>query len=227
MRSYIFCGSCKIDTLVYTYRIKAFLRDEIRVTRNCGIVLAHIKSAQTLYSILAYTQGVQIGTIKRENLCVGVCIEYSLCQSRTGMVLEDVDIIAMPAITEVNDLLLFHCVMEICYHCMPVGSVNHGVYEYLLCFYDHQLMKQLRSPLLKKLFLCKLFTTLGLYPHEKKFHNSFFLQLASESIDNLWCRSVSMIKEQEIGDWLRACIAIHAHDKRLKTVRISDWLEIP
>lgn len=197
------------------------------MTKHCGIILAHIKSTANLYSILDYSKGVLVGTIKREHLCVGSCIEYTLSADRMWVVLEDVELIALPAVTHVGDLLLFHCVMEICYHCMPVGSFNPGVYELIVCLYDRQIMDKFKTALLKKVFLCKLFIILGLYPHEKKFHNSFFHQLASESIDKFCCRSVSMVNEQDVGNWLKACIGAYAQDKRLKTVRITDWLEIP
>lgn len=195
--------------------------------RNCGIVLAPLKSTQTLYVVLDSVHGVLTGIIKRNDLFVGACIEYTLSSSRIWMILDDVEIIALPAVKDIKDLLLFHRVMEICYHCMPCGSVNPGVYEFLLHLYNEKFMNQLQPALLKKVFLCKLFIILGLYPHEKKFHNSFFHHLASESIDNLWCRSVSMVSEQDVGNWLRACIAVHAQDKRLKAVHITDWLEIP
>lgn len=196
------------------------------MTKNCGIILAHIKSTHSLYSILDYTLGVFTGSIKREGLSVGACIEYNICPSRTWTVLEDVNLLALPAIKEVHELLLFHCVIEICSHCMPAGSVSTDVFKLILCLYDQQFMNQVQTALLKKVFLCKLFVILGLYPHEKKFHNSFFHQLATESLDKLCCRPVSMVNERDIGDWLKACIATYAHDKKLNTIRMTDWLEI-
>lgn len=197
------------------------------VTRNCGIVLQHIKSTQTLYSILDHAQGVLTAHIKREDICIGACIKYNLVQNRTWIILEDVELIALPIVRGVNDLVLVHCALEICSYCMPVGSINPGVYELLGYLYEEQFINKLQPALLKKVFLCKLLIVLGLYPHEKKFQNSFFHQLATESIDNLGHRSVSMVNEQDVGDWLRACIAVHAQDKKLKTVHITDWLERP
>ena len=109
---------------------------------------------------------------------------------------------------------------------MPTGSSTPGVFEHIRCLYDDSVALQLRAGIVKKIFLCKLFALLGFYPQEKKFQNQFFHSLATESLDNLWSFSVSMVQEEDIEEWLQSCIAMHAQEQKFKTGSIGEWVEI-
>jgi hypothetical protein len=194
--------------------------------RSVGIILKRINPAKPVYSILDSQEGVLICSIARENVCVGACIEYTLCNKRTKVVADEVELVGFPYITQVADLLLLHSALEICTGCMPVGSSSPGVFEHIHSLYDSSRAARFKTGLVKKVFLCKLFILLGFYPQEKKFQNHFFQKLAAESLDNLMPFSLSMMQEGEVEEWLQACIAMHAHEQKFKTRSIGEWVEI-
>jgi hypothetical protein len=194
--------------------------------RSVGIILKRINPAKPVYSILDSQDGVLLCSIVREDVCVGACIEYTLLCQRTRTAANDVELVGFPCIAQVADLLLLHRALEICTCCMPIGSSSPGVFEHIQALYDGSMAALVRSGLAKKIFLCKLFTLLGFYPQEKKFQNQFFQNLATESLDNLLPFSVSMVQEGDVEEWLRACVAMHAHEQKFKTRSLGEWVEI-
>jgi hypothetical protein len=194
--------------------------------RNLGIILKRDDPAKSVYSILDQCEGVLVCSIAREDICAGACIEYSLSRQRTRLLADEVELIEFPCIATVADLLLLHRALEICVRCMPVGSITAGVFEHVRSLYDSSMSPLLRVSLVKKIFLCKLFALLGFYPHEKKFQNQFFHNLATETLDNLRTYSVSMVQEEDIEEWLQACIAMHTQEQKFKTRFLGEWVEI-
>ena len=196
------------------------------MTRSLGIILKRNNPTKSVYSILDSLDGVLVCSISREDICTGACIEYTICMQRTRMVAHEVELIGLPCISQVADLLLLHRALEICSHCMPIGSSTPGVFEHMQCLYDDSVFSQLRTSMVKKIFLCKLFALLGFYPQEKKFQNPFFHKLATESLDNLRAFTVSMMQEKDIEEWLQSCITMHTQEQKFKTGSIGEWVEI-
>jgi hypothetical protein len=194
--------------------------------RSLGIILKRINMAKPVYSVLDRQEGVLACSIAREDVCVGACIEYSLCSNRTKMAADEVELVGFPCIAQVADLLLLHRTLEICSCCMPIGSSSPGVFEHIQALYDSSRAVWLRPAVVKKIFLCKLFILLGFYPQEKKFQNKFFQNLATESLDNLLPFSVSMMQEEDVEEWLRSCIAMNTQEQRFKTRALGEWVEI-
>lgn len=194
--------------------------------RGMGIILKRMNRARPIYSMLDGQDGVFICSIAREDVCVGACVEYSLYNKRTKIVAEEVDMVGFPCIAQVADLLLLHSALEICTCCMPIGSSSPGVFEHMYTLYDVSRAVLYKQAVAKKIFLCKLFVLLGFYPHGKKFQNQFFQSLATESLDNLLPFSVSMMHEEDVEEWLQACIATHVQEQKFKTRSLGDWVEI-
>lgn len=197
----------------------------IVMMRNVGIILKRVNTVGSVYLVLDKNDTVLAFSIIREDICVGACIEYTVSQRRTKFIAEEVELIGFPCVARVADLFLLHKALEVCSCCMPVASSTSGVFEHVCALYDNSLEQLLRTALVKKIFLCKLFALLGFYPHEKKFQNQFFHKLATETLDNLYPFSVSMVQEDDIEDWLRACIAMHAQEQKFKTGSIGEWVE--
>ena len=194
--------------------------------RNVGIILKRNNPVKNQYSLLDQNEGIIICSIAREDICAGACIEYNLSKQGTRLFAEDVELIEFPCISTVADLLLLHRALEICFECMPVGSVTTGVFELIVTLYDDSMSSLLRMGLVKKIFLCKLFALLGFYPHEKKFQNQFFHSLATETLDNLKTFSLSMMQEEDIEAWLQSCMAMHMQRAKFKTRSLGKWVEM-
>jgi len=196
------------------------------MTRSLGIILKRSNPTKPIYSILDFQEGVIVCFITREDICTGAYIEYTLCNQRTWVAANEVELIGVPCISQVADLFLLHRALEICSQCMPTGSSTPGVFEHMCCFYDDAAVRRLRIGIEKKIFLCKLFALLGFYPQEKKFQNHFFHSLTTESLDRLSSFSVSMVQESDMQEWLQSCVAMHAKEQKFKTGSIGEWVEI-
>ena len=196
------------------------------MTRSLGIILKRSNPTKPVYSILDSQDGVIVCSIAREDMCAGAYIEYTRSIRLTWMVANEVELIEFPCISQVADILLLHRALEICSLCMPTGSSTPGVFEHIRYLYDNSMMPRLRTAVIKKIFLCKLFALLGFYPHEKKFQNPFFHSLATESLDNLGAFSVSIVQEKDIEEWLQSCVAMHTCEQKFKTGSIGEWVEI-
>ncbi len=194
--------------------------------RSLGIILKRNNPTKQVFSILDHLEGVMVCSIAREDIYIGASIEYTIRNQRTWLVADEVEMIGMPYVEQYTDLLLLHSVLEICSLCMPAGSLTPGVFEHVQRLYDDSVVIRLRTSVVKKIFLCKLFALLGFYPQEKKFQNKFFHSLITESLDNLWAFWVSMVQEKDIEEWLKSCIAMHTQEQKFKTMVISEWVEI-
>jgi hypothetical protein len=192
------------------------------VTRR-GIVLKHINPTKQVCLILDSQCGVQAYVLPREGICMGAYIEYTIREQRIWTVADDIELIALPYVKDISDLLLFHRVFDICSTCMPIGSSSPGVFEHICTLYHDRLLD---TTLLKKIFLCRLLTLLGFYPHEKKFQSKFFLGLISQSFETGKYLNTATVQENDVEEWLLSCLALHMHDQRLKTLHIGEWMEI-
>ena len=153
----------------------------------------------------------------RMDLAVGSLIDYSCAESGTGYSAQAINVHALPCCGQLSDLLFFHQVVEICVQFIPEGSEAKDLFALLLFLYDQKRFISLQNDFLKKVFLCKIFIILGIWPAGKKFQNSFFYRIASESIDNLLGLSIELKDECVLNDWLQMCIAMHPHARDFKT----------
>lgn len=187
--------------------------------RSIGIIvhLQDIPCAKTL--LLDQRQGMIACRLAREHISLGSCIEYSIEQKRTVLVIHDIDIIAMPSISHSFDVLFVHQVLDICASCIPIRSHTAGIFEHVLYLYEQQSTMIDNINLFKKIFLCKLLALLGLFPEGGSHSHAFFHGLITMPLDKLYTVTKLPKKEQDIEQWLHSCIATHGGQKRLKTLQ--------
>ncbi len=159
-------------------------------------------------------KGIASCRSNRMDLAIGSLIDYSCTQSGSGYSAETINVHALPCCKQLPDLLFFHRVLEICVKFVPEGAESKDLFELLLFLYDQRKFAALYNDLFKKIFLCKIFIVLGVWPAGKKFQNPLFYHIASESIDNLLGLSIDLKSEYGLNDWLQMCVAMHprAHD---------------
>lgn len=191
-----------------------------------GIIVYYATTNYKQSKILDNSGAIVNGSISRTDLCVGACIEYRVKKQSSWIIFEDVDLIAWPNVSTIDDLLLLHQALEICLYCMPQGSLTEGVFEHIFYLYEGHIEQFSNSAFFKKIFLCKLFLMLGLYPEDKRFHSRFFEQLTTKSFDKLWCQPAIIANEKEIDEWLMMCIAIHVPTYRLKAMQLDKLIGV-
>lgn len=191
-----------------------------------GIILSYTTSSSKQAKILDESGTILSGHITRIDLCLGACVEYRIKKKSSWTLFEEIDIIAWPTVLTVDDLLVLHQSLEICLYCMPQGSLTEGVFEHIFYLYEGHIEKFNNSAFFKKIFLCKLFLLLGLYPEDKRFHSHLFEQLVTKSFDKLWCQTAIITDEKEIDTWLAMCIALHVPALRLKAMQLDKLIGV-
>jgi len=186
------------------------------VEKNKGIVLKTYQPYKCKLSILDMHVGKIMAVPNRDGIGNGACISYQIDEQPHIYFIRDINIIDMPMALAKDDILFVHHILELCYYFIPMGSTNPRIFPLLVKLYESPHIFQ--DTLLKKIFLFKCFTTLGLYPESKKFQQHSFLQLAATSIDNLTSPLVDLTIEKELDDWLLHCISSHPCIGNFKTV---------
>ncbi len=183
--------------------------------KSQGIVLKQTTSHKV--AILDAVHG-RIDCISFKQPLVGALIRYRIeSERRTIGMLADYEIMDLPFFIARSDILFWHHVLELCYYFVPIGSHTPQMFELLQFLYTVDTSSEW-GPYAKKLYLCKLFTTLGMQVELPGVSHQILYrfmalqphQLARESVDT---------KEKEIVDeWLRVCVSEHPAIEQFKTI---------
>lgn len=150
---------------------------------------------------------------RNKKIPVGTLISYQRERKNKIIELETLDI---PFETAIDDILFLHHVLEICYYFIPVGIDIKEVFSLLLYLYSFPY--KLKYIIEKKLFLFKIFVSLGIFPEDEKFQTPYFHQLSSESIDTIIGQDLPLGIERDLDKCLQYCVQMHPMFKCFKTV---------
>ncbi len=184
--------------------------------KNTGIVLKRPLSQKNTIALLDKKLGRIEGIFMSSNVCAGSLIQYDAQLRNNRCFINDLQLIYVPLSLAQVDLLFLHHVLEICYYFIPIGSGAAGVFDLLLFLYTVDHMWENKT--LKKLFVFKLLTTLGVWPDYHKAHTSRFDRLSTLPIDRINSKAIDLAYEQELDNWLRCCMAQHPYIDEFKTV---------
>jgi len=150
----------------------------------------------------------------------GTALQYALVSghgNRSNLKIDDVRLYAMPFFLARSDVLFLHHVLEICFHFIPVGSCTSGIFDALRLLYATDTAEW--NMLYKKIFLCKLFVTIGYYPDIEKIGKRFVGILLESSLNDIPSDIELPDLERHLTDWLRQCIAQHPAIEYFNTVQ--------
>ena len=125
-----------------------------------------------------------------------------------------------------KNLLFFHHVFELCYYFIPVGLSSKNIFQHLLFLYRSD--KIFDNICLQKLFVGKLLFMLGVYPPEKLFNESLyvnFVNLFSKPIDMLVKLDIDLEYKKKLNFWLLGCVNVHPCVGSFKTVHFLRKME--
>lgn len=196
----------------------------VAVQKHTGIVLKSYLPQQHKLALLDERLGrinIMSGVLKHK-LVQGLLLEYYPERSGRWAVVSGVEIIAEPRAWAQHDLLFFHHVLEICYFFVPLESVVRPVFDMVKALYVHH--HELQSAGAKKLFLCRLFACLGLYPEDEALHTPSMHRLLSVPIESMFEERIGADVEQELHRWLVRCIAVHPQVNMFKTMQFYGWV---
>jgi len=148
---------------------------------------------------------------------VGSLINYTVTSQRTRVSIQSVELMELPLALAHNHLLFFHQVLELCYYCIPLGSVAPDIFALVTQLYT--IASELLTSLFKKFFLIKICALLGIYPEELEFRPfvHYALAVPVEYIQNV---EFDERTESAFDDWLERCVMIHPYSERFKTITL-------
>ncbi len=184
--------------------------------KSTGIILKQPLSQKNTVALLDKRFGRIEGIFMSSDVCAGSLMQYDARLHNNRYFINDLQLIYIPLSLAQVDLLFLHHVLEICYYFIPIGSGVAGVFDLLLFLYtvDHMW----KNKTLKKIFVFKLLTTLGVWPDYHNVYTSRFDQLSALPIDRINGEAIDLACEQELDDWLRCCMAQHPCIDEFQTV---------
>jgi hypothetical protein len=188
----------------------------VEMEKNTGIVLKNYYPSKCKLALLDRDLGKIMAVPHRVDISHGTLISYFSRTQESMHFIYNIDIMDMPLALAQHDIFFVHHVLELCYYFIPQGSQALHVFRTLLHFYEFPVI--LDTPVMKKIFIMKIFFMLGVHPEGNYLRNAQCIELLSTSIDILASRSIDLSIEQELDVWLEYCIKNHPRSEYFKTM---------
>ena len=149
---------------------------------------------------------------------VGACIRYEADYKHTLYFIKSFRLEDLPLAIAAQDILFLHHILELIYFFVPIGSCSIGLYnllEFLYTYATHILVADRRW---KKLFICYVLYTIGMYDERSLRTYQFLRTLTSTPIDRVDVGFLDLAREREIDQWLLHCLELHPKVGDFKTM---------
>lgn len=161
----------------------------------------------------------------------GRLIRYALSKRKSFFVIQDIELIAEPAVWAQSDIFFLHHVLEIAATLLAPHNPSADVFDLFTALYQTS-YNQFCLPdraFFKKCFLAKLFALVGIYPENNHscphaFSPELF-RLISGSLDTMVRSAPNPMRDEQISQWLKACVAVHPEVNGLKTAVFFTYLD--
>lgn len=138
----------------------------------------------------------------------GSLITYQIRNWRTLLCITNPQALCLPAPELCHDLTFLHQVLRVLNKFLPEGAHNAELFDAVLALYEPQHAYYLCDDIGKKLFLCKLFALLGIYPDELIFRQSPRIhRLILLPMQHLHTGVLPMQDYGALNSWLMGCLA--------------------
>jgi hypothetical protein len=162
---------------------------------------------------------------KRE-LSRGALVQYVPELKGTWHSAQHVEIVAIPQQWVVINIWFLHHVLELVDFFVPASNQAENIFELLQLLYE-PLSNEIDIPFFQKIFLCKFFILVGIYPEPRNTQDREFLALVASGVESqtdcLPDEQKYVFLEKKMIQWLRECILLHPHADRLKTMIMEPW----
>lgn len=185
---------------------------------STGIILKHYAPQRQVVCVLDQSLGRIQGIVVHNIFSVGTILSYTLTKTHHGYFMQEIDIIAMPFVGNLADMLFFHHIFELCYHVIPEGIAVDRIYNLILFLFS----KAVFSNIQKKKIICVLYALLGLYVDDESLYAHYMYRLEQVSLVDMIDEEVDVMIEKNISRWLYQCIRAHIDVRKLKTVHFLD-----
>lgn len=186
------------------------------MTESHGIILKTFFEKQRTLVMLDRTYGKIVCSSTKEPLCVGGLMKYHLQKNAYTYAAHALEYIGLPCHLNNDDLLFYHCVLEICYYFIPLDSNASDVFEYIqhLSLNDRYSF----SYEYRIVFLVKLLVLLGIQSEIPKQGYPELSRLFARDIDSIILDSIDLTLINEMLGWLHQCLSLHPLRLQFKTL---------
>lgn len=146
----------------------------------------------------------------------GSLISYHQVRDKhQNLIFQDIEIEHVPLQWGRHDIHFLHYLLETCYYFVPQGSGCAITFSFFISLFND--FSHFTTVLHKKRVLCKLFSQLGIYPHDPEIH-SCVEALLKKPIDNLMAGDLQLANEDLLDQWLLWCIQTHPQGRWFKAI---------
>lgn len=188
--------------------------------KRYGIVVKNYFPAKFALSLLDNKAGKMLGVSHSiEKLAAGCLISYTIDRKQNPLFLYDIQMKDSPLQVAQEDILFLHHLLEICYYFIPLGTEASPVFNLLQLLYRPG--QWLQSRILKKIYVMKLFASMGIYPEESTLSKKALELFSLHSFATIIEKNINT-SEDEIDVWLNLCLNSHPHREKFKTVHFLE-----
>lgn len=130
-------------------------------------------------------------------------------------VLQDIEIEHVPLGWGRHDIYFLHYMLETCYYFIPEGAGCDATFSFFISVFKK--FSSFETSLHKKRVICKLFSQLGIYPHDPVIQ-ACVEQFLKNPIDNLMQADLQLANEDLLNQWILWCIKMHPQGKWFKAM---------
>lgn len=173
-----------------------------------GIIIRSFLPVKQKIVVLSKQHGIHHLICRMSSGCVhGGLIEWQEKRRSEQFFLVNYELVALPDRWAADDIVFLHSVFQLVHACIPVASNPEGMFEHLLLLYKSALHEN--REFYKKVFLCRFFSLLGLYPEYPQQYDEKFLCLISAPID-IMLSEQEMLLDKNVDAWVRGCVRTHS-----------------
>ena len=186
--------------------------------RRTGIVLLYkgrnlslLESQQGRIDAIFYTS-----LFAKTRIQKGSIISYYAVRDKyQNLLIQDVEIEHMPLVWGRSDIYFLHYLLETCYYFVPQGVGCKITFDFFLQLFSH--FDSFKTELDKKRVIAKLFSQLGVYPHDDVIQHCVE-QFLKTPIDNLVCPDLQLANEDLLDRWILWCMQTHPQRQWFKAI---------
>jgi len=182
---------------------------------RCATAIIVQKKERRL-AMLTHDQGMLACNAYDTPAILGSLVRCTLQRRGAHTIASELELMDLPLELARADLLFFHHVLELCAILVPIGSRAPELFTMLQSLYSQWDSRV--NDLCKKLFLCKMIISAGMYETLPKIDGNVLSLVLGSPVDMARWSTIELDSRHELDRWLLSCIANYAVGECFKTV---------
>ncbi len=193
-----------------------------------GIVLRSFMPYKHKISVFESSLGRIEGMVSHpsvlEKALHGALVQFRVEEVQNFYRFQDFELIALPAAWVNDDILFLHHVLELTDFFVPLGEFSQELGQLFCLLYAECPLNNVE--LFKRIFVCRFFLLLGIYPENAEMYEKDFFRLLSGSLDSMLEQAWDRTLLKNLNRWLEGCVQVHPYAHRLKTIAFLQKVDI-